>query len=133
MKIIFTTLTLILISITSVFACEVEEANEELETMKAFNAMDSSDYKTAYMIWKCKAENFDHNAMLNLGGMYTKGQYVSQNDIKATMWYFLAGKNGNETAQIIYDANILFKSSGWVSKVKNAVEECLDKKYKDCF
>ena len=133
MKIIFTTLTLILLSSTSVFACEIEEVKEINGYSSVFRAREAGDYKAAYMIAKCEAENFDHNAMFWLGAMYSDGEYVSKNEVKSAMWYFLAGKNGNETSQTIYYFSTVARSSSFIGKIEKAVEECLDKQYKDCF
>ena len=53
-------------------------------------AYNQGDYATAVRLWLPLAEQGDASAQLNLGAMYSNGQGIPQDYIKAHKWYNLS-------------------------------------------
>ncbi len=70
------------------------------ETLKALNAINRGDYKTAFEIWLSLAKRGNNAAQFNLGLMYDKGDGINQDFPKAVKWYRLATIQGNADAQL---------------------------------
>jgi len=66
---------------------------------KGLHAYQRSDFGTALREWRNLAEQGNADAQLNLGGMYGRGEGISQSNKIAAMWYELAAKQGNTIAQ----------------------------------
>ena len=53
-------------------------------------AYNQGDYATAVRLWRPLAEQGDASAQLNLGAMYSNGQGIPQDYIRAHKWYNLS-------------------------------------------
>ena len=64
-------------------------------------AYESGDYEGALKQFGVLAEQGFARAQYHLGSMYQQGQGVSQNDVQAFMWLFLAAAEGIQSAVVI--------------------------------
>ncbi|MCY4593156.1 MAG: tyrosine-type recombinase/integrase [Alphaproteobacteria bacterium] len=66
---------------------------------EALTAFKRGDYATALRGFRTLAEQGDAIAQLGLGGMYSVGKGVPQDDVEAVRWYRRAAEQGDATAQ----------------------------------
>ena len=69
------------------------------DSQAGLDALQSGDYQTALEIWEPLAEQGDANAQTNLGTMYSKGDGVPQDDVKAAEWFRKAAEQGYPAGQ----------------------------------
>ena len=68
---------------------------------------DKGQYEKAYALWQPLANKWFEKAALggfsdaqyNLGIMYENGEYIKQDFIIASMWFYVASKNGSSNAK----------------------------------
>jgi hypothetical protein len=86
---------LIASSLSVIMACSVLAGTFE----DSVDAIQRSDYKTAFRLSKPLAEKGNVSAQYNLGVMYSKGLGVQRNDSEAVKWYQKAADSGLPDAQ----------------------------------
>ena len=64
-----------------------------------FDAYNAGNYETALKIYRAAAEQGDIMAQFHLGGMYLKGQGVTQDYKQTVKWWRLAAEQGEDMAQ----------------------------------
>ena len=65
----------------------------------AIAAYNNGDYSQALRIWKPLAEQGNADAQNSVGGMYVKGEGLTQSNQEALRWYRLSAEQGNHWAQ----------------------------------
>ena len=70
-----------------------------VDSQAGFDAFKKGDYETALKIYRAAAEQGDINAQFHLGGMYLKGQGVTQDYKQTVKWWRLAAEQGEDIAQ----------------------------------
>ena len=99
---------------------------------KGMDYLNAKDYKKAFECFSKAAENGVAYGQHNLGFMYEKGYYVSQDYKKAYMWYYLSQLSGLDNSKELK----ALENDGWFSSAKVSkadVEQAQDeaqKKYK---
>ena len=99
---------------------------------KGFDAYERGDYATALREFRPLAEQGNAGAQNNLGVMYEKGQGVTQDYVRAHMWYNLATSQGDKDATENRDIVAKKMTPADVSKAKDLARECVKKNYKGC-
>ncbi|MFB3076774.1 MAG: SEL1-like repeat protein, partial [Lysobacterales bacterium] len=74
-------------------------AQHQADFRAGLDAYNQGDYATALKEWQPLAEQGDAAAQFNLGGMYSLGQGVPQDDQEAVRWWRLAAEQGDAAAQ----------------------------------
>lgn len=87
------------------FAC-AEDAADAYAQGRQYD--EQGDYESAYACYLTAAEAGNAEAMFNLGWMYTNGQGVSRDDVKAVEWYQKAADLGNVDAMVNLGLMYLF-------------------------
>src|SRR5215813_1146065 len=64
----------------------------------ALDAAERHDYATAIGLWRPLADQGEVDAQLNLGVMYENGWGVTQNHLRAHVWFSLAAARGDRDA-----------------------------------
>lgn len=65
------------------------------------SSLRGGDFEGALKQFRVLAEQGFARAQYHLGSMYQQGQGVSQNDVQAFMWLFLAAAEGIQSAVVI--------------------------------
>jgi len=100
--------------------------------LKGYEAYNSGDYSTALKEWRPLAEQGNADAQLNLGYMYTKGQGVFQDYVKAHMWNNISASNGNDAGGKNRDLIAKLMTPSQIEKAQDLARECVKKEYKGC-
>ena len=90
------------------------------------------DYKEATKYFRLAAEQGDAQAQWNLGRRYDKGEGVTQDYVRAHMWYNLSADNGSEPGSEFLGIITIKMTPAQISKAQNMAKDCLKKKYKNC-
>ncbi len=81
---------------------------------KGYAAVQSFDYQEAVKWYRKAAEQGNASAQNNLGGMYYRGQGVSQNYPEAVKWYRKAAEQGHASSQ--YNLGLMYDKGQGVSQ-----------------
>ncbi len=74
-------------------------ANSEAMFQRAYDLNDQGRYAEAFTLYQQLADQNHAKAQFNLGVMYDRGQYVTQDYAQAVSWYRKAAEQGNANAQ----------------------------------
>jgi curved DNA-binding protein CbpA len=74
-------------------------ANSEIMFQYAYDLNDRGRYAEAFSLYLQLADQGHAKAQFNLGVMYDRGQYVTQDYAQAVFWYQKAAEQGNANAQ----------------------------------
>jgi len=74
-------------------------ANSETMFQQAYELNDRGRYEEAFSLYQQLADQGHAKAQFNLGVMYDRGQYVTQDYVQAVSWYVKAAEQGNANAQ----------------------------------
>ena len=99
---------------------------------KGVDAAQRGDFATALREWKPLAEQGHASAQSNLGWMYSKGQGVLQDYIRAHMWYNIAASSGEKTASKNRDIVAKRMNSNQIITAQKLARKCVKKNYKGC-
>ena len=83
----------------------------------------SRDYATALRLWLPLAEQGDAGVQVNVGGMYDKGQGVTQDNIAAHMWFNLATAPGDEISRQERDRVAKMMTSAQIAEAQRLARE----------
>ena len=78
------------------------------------------------------AEQGDARAQFNLGVMYSNGEGVPENDIKAYVWWSMAKVNGNKGAKNNIEIFKKKMTKEQIAKAQELGSKCYESDYKDC-
>jgi|TARA_A100001037_G_scaffold162077_1_gene145830 TPR repeat protein len=85
MRTLLAVLTALMLFATPVVAGDMEDG---------FAAYEAGDHQKAFRLFKAFAEQGHAEAQYNLGWMYSKGEGVLEDDVKAVYWYRKAADQG---------------------------------------
>ncbi|MCX7093126.1 MAG: J domain-containing protein [Methylobacter sp.] len=74
-------------------------ANSEAMFQQAYELNDRGRYEEAFSLYRQLADQGHAKAQFNLGVMYDRGHYVTQDYVQAVSWYVKAAEQGNANAQ----------------------------------
>ena len=90
------------------------------------------DYASALNNWLPLVKKGNAAAQNNLGKMYSNGEGVLQDNIRAHMWYGIASANGHRRAGEWRDETAAKMTSADISKAQSMARECMNSNYKNC-
>ena len=90
------------------------------------------DYKESVKWYRKAAEQGHAKAQYSLGFMYGNGQGVIKDHLHAYMWLDLSASNGEKLGNKGRDLTAKEMTPVQISKAKNMVKDCKNKKYKNC-
>ena len=91
-----------------------------------------SSYGQSFEETKLLAEQGYVNAQYNLGVMYSNGEGVPQNDIRAYVWYSVAATQGGEDARGNRDIVSERLSPAGREQAQQIATKCFESDYQDC-
>ena len=94
------------------------------------------DSQEAVRSWQRAAEQGDAEGQYNLGLMYDKGQGVSQDFVRAYIWYHLAAEalSGDDAmvARKLRDRMASLMTTAQLEKAREIARRCRQSKFKEC-
>ena len=90
------------------------------------------DYKESVKWHRKAAEQGHAKAQYSLGFMYGNGQGLIKDHLHAYMWLDLSASNGEKLGNKGRDLTAKEMTPVQISKAKNMVKDCKNKKYKNC-
>lgn len=111
-------------------------AHSKMDPMYAARPDGPKDSQEAMRAWQRAAEQGDAEGQYNLGLMYDKGQGVTQDFIRAYMWYHLAAEalSGDDAMVAIKlrDRVASRMSAAQIAKALEMARRCGQSKFKEC-
>ena len=95
----------------------------------------SLNYSTKYpylVAWLLAAEQGYVNAQYNLGLMYSIGEGVPQNNVRAYVWFSVAAAQGNEDARTNRDIISDRLTPEQLARGQDMATSCFESEYQDC-
>ena len=99
---------------------------------KGYDAYGSRDYATAVEEWLPLAELGDAEAQYLLGVLYTSGLGVTQDYLKAYMWFDISSSKGYYLSTMNKEVTAKYLSLFQVLEAQDLAKECVAKNYKGC-
>jgi TPR repeat protein len=99
---------------------------------KAIDAYNRGDYVTAVNEWRQLAEQGDARAQFSLAMLYWEGHGVSQDHIRAHMWWSIAVLHGHKSAAWNLEICESGMNHAQIEKAQDMARECVAKEYKGC-
>ena len=90
------------------------------------------DHSEAVKWYRLAAKQGDNHGQFNLGLMYTYGNGVQQDNLKAHMWYNIASANGSVSGGKERDKREVLMSKSDITKATAMARECMASDYKKC-
>ena len=78
------------------------------------------------------AEQGNASAQYNLGVMYSNGEGVPQNNVRAYVWYSVAAAQGDETARTNRDIISDRLTPDQLARGQDMATRCFESDYQDC-
>ena len=124
----------ILFAVFLVVACATVAAADSNEEAKS--AYGRGDYALAAQLFRSSAEQGDARAQNNLGGMYTQGRGVSQNFVRAHMWFNVAAAalSGDEGKAAMKNRDHVASqmTAAQIEKAQEMARRCQQSQFKEC-
>ena len=124
----------ILFAVFLVVACATVAAADSNEEAKS--AYGRGDYALAAQLFRSRAEQGDARAQNNLGGMYTQGRGVSQNFVRAHMWFNVAAAalSGDEGKAAMKNRDHVASqmTAAQIEKAQEMARRCQQSQFKEC-
>ena len=124
----------ILFAVFLVGACATVAAADSIEEAKS--AYGRGDYALAAQLFRSRAEQGDARAQNNLGGMYTQGRGVSQNFVRAHMWFNVAAAalSGDEGKAAMKNRDHVASqmTAAQIEKAQEMARRCQQSQFKEC-
>ena len=92
------------------------------------SGQDVSDFEET----KRLAEQGEAYAQSDLGFMYSNGEGVPQNNVRAYIWYSVAAAQGNETARTNRDIISERLTPDQLARGQDIATRCFESDYQDC-
>ena len=99
---------------------------------KGLDAYGSRDYATALEEWLPLAELGDAEAQYFLGGLYSGGLGVTQDYLKAYMWFDISSSEGYYLSTMNKEVTVKYMTPSQIEKAQELARECVAKNYKGC-
>jgi TPR repeat protein len=99
---------------------------------KGLDAYGSRDYATALEEWLPLAELGDAEAQYFLGVLYTSGLGVTQDYLKAYMWFDISSSKGYYLSTMNKEVTAKYMSLFQVLEAQDLAKECVERDYKRC-
>ena len=128
MKIMKKLISLALISMFIVFAVSANAGPFE----DGVAAYERKEYVTAVKLFRVGADQGDADAQFNLGFMYEAGQGVSQDYIRAHMWWNISASSSHKNAEANCDIIAKQMSPTQIEKAQEMARRCQSSNFKNC-
>ena len=86
----------------------------------------------AVRLYRLAAEQGDLPAQSNLGLMYSNGDGVPQNNVRAYVWFSIAAAQGNETARTNRDIISERLTPDQLARGQDMATRCFESDFQDC-
>ena len=97
-----------------------------------FSAYEKKDYATALKKFRLAATQGNVGAQGYLAGMYALGEGVTQDFVKAHMWFNLAATKGNSSAIKGRDLVAAQATPQQIAEAQKMARECQARNFKNC-
>jgi TPR repeat protein len=98
----------------------------------ATDAYEKGNYDQAIELFRLLAEQGNAGAQNNLGVMYRNGEGVTQDYVRARMWFNLAARKGDEDAKENRLRVAKKMTLPQISEAQKMTRDCEKKNYKNC-
>ena len=124
----------ILFAVFLVVACATVAAADSKEEAKS--AYGRGDYALAARLFRSLAEQGDARAQVHLGMLYTEGQGIPQDFIRAHMWYNVAAAalsgDAGKAAMKRRDDVASRMTAAQIEKAQEMARRCQQSQFKEC-
>ena len=117
-----------LISLFVVFAISANAGSFE----DGAAAIERKDYVTAAKLTRVAAYQGDARAQHNLGALYKNGQGVTQDYVRAHMWWNISASSGHKNSEANRDKVTMKMTPTQIEKAQEMARRCQSSNYKNC-